>query len=86
MIWQRNQRFQKALWQKFSVAKQKDPQISNIIKIAKALDTTADYLIFGNQENEVKEDFSEKEKELVLAYRSHPEMQSAVDKLLGMDN
>lgn len=67
-------------------SKTKDPQISNIIKIAKALDTTADYLIFGNQENEVKEDFSEKEKELVLAYRSHPEMQSAVDKLLGIDN
>lgn len=67
-------------------SKTKDPQISNIIKIAKALDTTADYLIFGNQENEVKEDFSEKEKELVLAYRSHSEMQSAVDKLLGMDN
>ena len=29
---------------------------------------------------------SEKEKKLVLAYRSHPEMQSAVDKLLGIDN
>ena len=67
-------------------SKTKDPQISNIIKIAKALDTTADYLIFGNQENEVKEDFSEKEKKLVLAYRSHPELQYAVDKLHGMDN
>ncbi|MCI6496213.1 MAG: helix-turn-helix domain-containing protein [Anaeromassilibacillus sp.] len=28
---------------------------------------------------------SEKEKRLVTAYRSQPEMQSAVDKLLGID-
>lgn len=62
-----------------------NPQISNIIKIAKVLDTTADFLLFGKPENEANDEFSERDKKLVTAYRSQPEMQSAVDKLLGID-
>lgn len=35
----------------------KDPQISNIIKISQALGVTADYIIFGKEEPEHKNDF-----------------------------
>ena len=35
--------------------------------------------------NELESNFNIKEKKLVDSYRSHPEMQSAVDKLLGID-
>ena len=62
-----------------------NPQISNIIKIAKVLDTTADFLLFGKPENETKGEFSEREKRLVTAYRSQPELQDAVDRFLGID-
>lgn len=62
-----------------------NPQISNIIKIAKVLDTTADFLLFGKSENEAKDEFSERDKKLVQAYHSHPDVQFAVDKLLGID-
>lgn len=62
-----------------------NPQISNIIKLAKVLDTTADFLLFGKPENEANDEFSEREKRLVAAYRSQPELQFAVDKLLGID-
>lgn len=62
-----------------------NPQISNIIKIAKVLDTTADFLLFGKPENEANDEFSEREKRLVAAYRSQPELQDAVDRFLGID-
>ncbi len=44
----------------------KDPQISNIIKIAEALDVSADYLIFG----EVKSSFSSDSFDLVTIYEN----------------
>lgn len=66
-------------------SKTKDPQISNIIKIAKVLDTTADFLLFGKPENEANDEFSEREKRLVAAYRSQPDLQDAVDRFLGID-
>lgn len=62
-----------------------NPQISNIIKLAKVLDTTADFLLFGKPENEANDEFSEREKRLVAAYRSQPELQDAVDRFLGID-
>lgn len=63
----------------------KDPQISNIIKIIKVLDTTADFLLFGKSENETKGEFSERDKKLVRAYHSHPDVQFVIDKLLEID-
>ncbi len=44
----------------------KDPQISNIIKIAEALDISADYLIFG----EIKNSFFSDSFDLVTIYKN----------------
>lgn len=60
----------------------KSPTITNAIAIASALNVTLDYLT-GKKEKII---LSEKENKLVTAYRSHPELQYAVDKLLGIDN
>lgn len=64
------------------ISGKKSPTLGNAIAIASALNVTLDYLT-GKTEKII---LSEKEKELVLAYRSHPEMQSAVDKLLGIES
>ncbi len=54
-------------------------KLSTLLKIASALDVSIDRLVGG-------EDFSvsEKEKKIICAYRNNPEMQGAVDKLLGV--
>lgn len=59
-------------------------QANNLAKIADYLDCSIDYLL-GRIDNVQGEGFSAKEKKLVTAYRSKPEMQGAVDKLLGVD-
>lgn len=64
------------------ISGKKSPTLGNAIAIASALNVTLDYLT-GKTEKII---LSEKEKKLVLAYRSHPEMQSAVDKLLGIES
>ena len=61
----------------------KDPQISNIIKIAQALNVSADYLVFGENEEDTIS-FTQKEAKLIKAYRKNPHMQNAVDRLLGV--
>ena len=53
-----------------------------IEKIAEVLGTTA-MEILGYASDEVV--LSDTERRLVLAYRSHPEMQDAVNKLLGIE-
>ncbi|MGN0181417.1 MAG: helix-turn-helix domain-containing protein [Candidatus Ornithomonoglobus sp.] len=58
----------------------KDPQMSNIMKIAKALGVTADYLVYGEDDK----GYSEHEQAVIRAYRAQPEMQPAVDRLLGI--
>lgn len=58
----------------------KDPQMSNIMKIAKALGVTADFLVYG----ETNKEYSEHEQAIIRAYRAQPEMQPAVDRLLGI--
>lgn len=60
----------------------KSPTITNAIAIASALNVTLDYLT-GKKEKII---LSEKENKLVTAYRSHPELQYAVDKLLGIES
>lgn len=59
------------------------PDVEKIKKLANILDIKADTLL-DTDYNQQKEYLSEKEKRLVTAYRFHPEMQSAVDKLLGI--
>ena len=57
----------------------RDPSITTIIKIAHALGVTADYLIFGEESN-----ITANEHKLLSAYRAHPEMQPAVNKMLDI--
>ena len=57
----------------------RDPQISNIIKIAEALEVSADYIILGTENI-----LSDSDKILLHAYHAHPEMQPAVDRILGI--
>ena len=57
----------------------------SIIAIAEALDVSIDYLLKGcSHENNnyfIKDDF----KDLIEAYKNCPDMQPAVNKLLGLD-
>ncbi len=62
--------------------------------IANALDTTVDYLLGKTDQNDLQafsdstNNFfvSEPEKNLILAYRARPDMQNAVNTLLGIKN
>lgn len=65
------------------------PKADNLAKIADCLNVSVDYLI-GRTENKnlatgSDEIFTEHEKNFVIAYRNKPEMQAAVDRLLGID-
>lgn len=62
----------------------KDPQISNIIKIAECFEVSADYLIFGK--TKTSNLLSDKENKLIEAYRSNPSMQPAIDRLLNISD
>ena len=65
------------------------PVIYTISCLAKLFNVSIDYLN-GNSDNvnleQTKLILSEKERTVILAYRSRPEMQTAVDKLLGIDD
>lgn len=41
---------------------------------------------FSEETSETSTNFTDHEKALILAYRANPAMQSAVDKLLGLEN
>lgn len=56
------------------------PRIATIKRLAAYLQISTDLLI-GNEENE----FSKEEKDLIYAYRKHPEMQNAIKHLLEME-
>ena len=58
---------------------------SRITKIANALGVTPAYIMGWNHEDD-KIDLSNHEKQVIKAYRNKPEMQPAVDKLLGVEN
>lgn len=79
------------LAQKIGVAKsslslyesdKREPSIQTIRNIAKALETSADYLL--GLEEEPSFSLSEFEKQLVTAFRQTPDMQKAVCLLLGI--
>lgn len=66
-----------------------EPNLENLSKIADYFEVSTDYLL-NRKSNDVRDkasnSFSDKEKKLVAAYRNKPEMQSAIDKLLGLDD
>ena len=58
--------------------------VDNVIKICNGLDITInDLQSVGEQSADIV--LSEKEKSVILAYRNNISMQSAVDKLLGIE-
>ena len=70
-----------------SITKWKHGTIPNgetLIKISEYFNCSIDYLLGKNDDMHGYE-FSAKEKELISRYRNKPEMQSAVDRLLGLD-
>ena len=58
--------------------------IDNVIKVCKGLNITINEL--NNCGNIANITLTSHEQKLLTAYRSHPEMQPAIDKLLGVDN
>lgn len=65
------------------------PDIESVAKIASILDVTTDFLLIdkeniANRTTNNSFELSEKEIEIIKAYRSKKEMQSAVDCLLGI--
>ena len=70
----------------------REPNSEMLVSLANYFEGSIDYLIGRSDSrknnllnNELESNFNIKEKKLVDSYRSHPEMQSAVDKLLGID-
>ena len=56
-------------------------KLSTLQKLAKYFGVTLDYLIYGD-----KLELTRHEKDVLTAYRAIPQMQAAVDKLLGVEN
>ena len=56
-------------------------KLSTLQRLAKYFGVTLDYLIYGD-----KIELSEHERMIITAYRNKPDMQAAVDKLLGVEN
>ena len=56
--------------------------ISTVKKLAAFFNVSLDYLVLGTTTNSC---FSSSEQQLIEAYRSHPEMQAVVNKILDLD-
>ena len=65
------------------------PRKATLMRIADYFGVTTDYLLSEDEKKLVHVDeplgMTEKEKTVIRAYRSKPEMQPAVDKLLGIE-
>ena len=59
------------------------PNSTTLKKIADYFGVSVEYLL--EKDNNIKKDLSPKEQLLLSAYNSKPEMQPAVDRLLGID-
>ena len=66
-----------------------EPQAATLAKVADYFGVTTDYLLSDDEKKPVHVDeplgMTEKEKTVIRAYRSKPDMQPAVDKLLGIE-
>lgn len=63
----------------------KSPALSNARKISKALGITLDELAGTKIKTNKDLVLSEKDKEIILAYRKHPEMHIAIDSMLRIE-
>lgn len=64
------------------------PKTDTLARIADYLDVSVDYLLGREQKNTVPEignGVTAHERELLAAYRARPDMQPAVDRLLGIE-
>lgn len=69
-----------------NLSKGKDLYARNLEKIADALNCSVDYLLGRTDASNLQISLTDSEAKLLSAYRAHPEMHSAVDKLLGIEN
>lgn len=62
------------------------PSVEKIIKIADYLNCSTDYLLGRAETPEISNSAqATKEQQLIKAYKQHPELQPAIDKLLGVE-
>lgn len=59
-------------------------KLTTLKRIAEFFNVSLDYLIFGSH-IETNAILSQSEKKLIEAYRDHPEMQAAVNKMLDIE-
>lgn len=62
----------------------REPDVFKIKQLMDVLDISSSYLF--DDADSVAFDLSDVERSIILAYRSHPDMQPAVRRLLGLDN
>lgn len=64
---------------------EREPDSQVLIKIAQFFDVSIDYLLDFNANSQVSVPFiTKKELQIIKAYRNQPDMQKAVNKLLGI--
>lgn len=59
--------------------------VNNVIKICKELNITVEDIYNETNDDIIKSEHSLKEAKLIQAYRAKPEMQPAVDRILGIE-
>ena len=69
-----------------NIMKGSDPSIAKVEQVADYYGVSIDYLLGRTTAPELSMQFqTTKEQQLIAAYKAHPELQLAVDKLLGID-
>lgn len=69
-----------------NIMKGSDPSIAKVEQVADYYGVSIDYLLGRTTDPELSMQFqTTKEQQLIAAYKAHPELQLAVDKLLGID-
>lgn len=69
-----------------NIMKGSDPSIAKVEQVADYYGVSIDYLLGRTTAPEQPMQFqTTKEQQLIAAYKAHPELQLAVDKLLGID-
>lgn len=60
------------------------PSADKLFLVANLLHTNVEYLLTGTERN-ATETLSQDERQLITAYRKHPELQNAIKKMLDID-